>query len=189
MMTKTIRLTREDWLETGLQLLSNSGEQALTVERLCKATSRTKGSFYHHFQDRDRFVDALLEYWQSKYTDKIITAVERLKDPIAQRRELDRLAANVDNQLERVIRNWSAVDERVRQIIRQVDEQRINYLTNLISNLGQIDRQTANELAIVEYAAFLGLQYLFPDDNSRRMEHFITRVTEIISSYSSQQNK
>ncbi|MDJ0593739.1 MAG: TetR/AcrR family transcriptional regulator [Pleurocapsa sp. MO_226.B13] len=187
-MTKSIRLTREDWLETGLQLLSDCGEQALTIERLCQATSRTKGSFYHHFKDRDDFVNSLLEYWQSKYTDQIIIAVERLKDPIAQRRELDRLAANVDNQLERVIRNWSGVDERVRQTIRQVDDKRIKYLTNLIGKLAQIDSTKASELAIVEYAAFLGLQHLLPNADSKQKEYFITLITEIISSYCCKQH-
>lgn len=184
-MTKT-RLTREDWLETGLEILSDSGEKALTLERLCKATSRTKGSFYHHFQDRDEFIEALLEYWRSQYTDRIITAVDRLKDPISQRRELDRLAANADNKLERVIRNWSGVDDRVRQNIKQVDDRRIKYIANLIAKLGDIEPETAMELAIIEYAAFLGLQYLFPDGDFEAIEHFITRVTEIISSYSSQ---
>ncbi len=184
-MTKPLRLTREDWLETGLKLLSDLGEQALTLEKLCQATSRTKGSFYHHFQDRDDFVKALLEYWRSKYTDRIIIAVDRLKDPIAQRRELDRLAANVDNRLEQVMRNWSGVDERVRQTIKQVDDKRNEYLTNLNGKSAQIDSKRASELAIVEYAAFLGLQYLLPDADSKRIEHFITLVTKIISSYCS----
>ncbi len=188
-MTKPVRLTRKDWLETGLQLLCDSGEQALTLERLCKAASRTKGSFYHHFKSHDEFINGLLEYWQSKYTEQIITAINRQKEPIIQRRELDRLAANVDDRLERIIRNWSGVDLQVRQTIRQVDDQRIKYLTDLISKLGHLDQQTANELAIIEYAAFLGLQYLFPDNESKQIEHFATRVTEIISSYSSQANK
>ena len=188
-MTKPVRLTREDWLETGLQLLNDSGEQALTLERLCKAASRTKGSFYHHFKNHDDFIDTLLEYWQSKYTEQIITAVDRLKDSMTQRRKLDRLAANVDDRLERIIRNWSGVDERVRQTIRKVDQRRIEYLTELISKIGHLDRQTANELAIIEYAAFLGLQYLFPDRETEQIEHFGIRVSEIISSYSSQQNK
>lgn len=179
-MTKPVRLTREDWLETGLQLLSDSGEQALTLERLCKAASRTKGSFYHHFKNHDDFINALLEYWQSKYTEQIIIAAERLKDSITQRRELDRLVANVDDRLERIIRNWSGVDERVRQTIRQVDERRIEYLTEIISKLDDFDRQTANELAIIEYAAFLGLQYLFPDNESKQIE-LGTRLSEIIS--------
>lgn len=183
-MTKPVRLTREDWLETGLQLLRESGEQALTLERLCKVANRTKGSFYHHFKNHAEFINALLEYWHSKYTEQIIIAVEQLTDPIAQRRELDRLAANVDDRLERIIRNWSGVDERVRQTIRQVDERRIKYLTDLIGKLDDLDRQTANELAIIEYAAFLGLQYLFPDNETKQIEHFGSRVSEIISSYS-----
>ena len=188
-MTKPIRFTREDWLKIGLQLLSNSGEQALTLEQLCKIASRTKGSFYHHFKNHDDFINALLKYWRSKYTEQIITAVEQQKDPIIQRKELDRLAANVDNRLERIIRNWSSVDRRVRQTIREVDEQRIKYLTDLIYKLGHLNQKTANELAIIEYAAFLGLRYLFPDNKSKQIEHFGTRVNEIISSYSSQSNK
>lgn len=188
-MTKPIRFTREDWLEIGLQLLRDSGEQILTLERLCEVASRTKGSFYHHFKNHDDFINALLEYWQSKYTEQIITAVARQKDPKIQRRELDRLAANVDDRLERIIRNWSGVDQRVRQTIREVDNRRIKYLGDLISKLGHIDRQTANELAVIEYGAFLGLRYLFPDNESKQIEHFGTLVTEIISSYSSQANK
>ena len=188
-MAKLTRFTREDWLETGLQLLRESGGRALTLEQLCKVASRTKGSFYHHFKNHDEFINALLEYWQSKYTEQIIIAVEQLTDPIAQRRELDRLAANVDDRLERIIRNWSGVDERVRQTIKQVDDRRIEYLTDLISKIGHLDRQTANELAIIEYAAFLGLRYLFPDNESKQIEHFGTRFSEIISSHSSQQNR
>lgn len=188
-MSKSIRFTQENWLEIGLQLLSDFGEQALTLERLCATANRTKGSFYHHFKNHDDFINALLKYWQSRYTEQITTAVDRLKDPMIQRKELNRLAANVDNRLERTIRNWSSVDLRVRQIIKLVDDRRINYLTDLISRLGHLDRQTANELAVIEYATFLGLRYLFPDNESKQIKHFGTRVTEIISSYSSQVSK
>jgi len=181
-MRVSTRLTREDWLEIGLRLLGASGERALTIDCLCQATGRTKGSFYHHFHSHDGFINALLEYWQSEYTDRIIAVVNQLERPIAQRRELDRLAASVDSRVEKAIRNWSGVDERVRQILKQVDDKRIKYLTGLIAELGQFDETTAFELAIIEYSAFLGLQYLFPNTDSDWMEHLITRVTQIISS-------
>jgi AcrR family transcriptional regulator len=70
-MTLSTRLAREDWLETGLQLLGSEGEKALTIERLCQVAGRTKGSFYHHFKSYDDFVNALLEYWQSECTNQI----------------------------------------------------------------------------------------------------------------------
>jgi AcrR family transcriptional regulator len=183
-MTISERLTREDWLETGLRLLGTEGEKALTIERLCQAANRTKGSFYHHFKNRDEFINALLEYWQSEYTSRIISTVEQLDDLNERRRQLDHLAASLDSQIERAIRNWSGGDERVQQALKGVDEKRINYLAKLIGSLGQPDEDVALELAIVEYATFVGLQYLFPNADPVWMERIIHRATQVTSSFS-----
>ncbi|QYO63118.1 TetR/AcrR family transcriptional regulator [Leptolyngbya sp. 7M] len=180
---KTIeRLTRNAWFEIGLQLLAAEGEKALTIDRLCQTAERTKGSFYHHFKSHDEFVTALLAYWQFEYTNRIIARVEQLEDLSDRRRELDRLAASVDSRLERAIRRWSGVDERVQLTLKQVDEQRIQYLAKLICELGQSDEETAHELAVIEYAAFVGFQQLFPEAESQWIERLIHRVTQLISS-------
>jgi AcrR family transcriptional regulator len=177
------RLTRDAWFEIGFQLLGTDGEKALTIDRLCQIAERTKGSFYHHFKSHDDFVTALLVYWQFKYTDRIISKVEQLADLNARRRELDHLAASVDNRVERAIRQWAGVDERVQHILKHVDDQRIQYLAKLISELGQPDHETAYELAVIEYAAFVGLQQLFPQAESQWIERFSNRVTHLISSF------
>jgi AcrR family transcriptional regulator len=182
-MSSIERLTREDWLETGLHLLGNEGEKALTIERLCQITNRTKGSFYHHFKNRDEFIIALLDFWQSAYTNRIISAIEQLDDLNERRRKLDHLAASLDSQIERAIRNWSGNDERVQQALQRVDERRIRYLAQLIGELGQSNEEVAFELAIVEYAAFVGLQHLFPNADSTWVERIINRVTQMTASY------
>lgn len=182
-MSSVERLTREDWLETGLHLLGNEGEKALTIERLCQVADRTKGSFYHHFKNRDEFITALLDFWQSAYTNRIISTIEQLADLHERRRKLDHLAASLDSQIERAIRNWSGHDERVQQTLQRVDERRIRYLAQLIGELGQSDSEVAFELAIVEYAAFVGLQHLFPNADSTWVERIIHRVTQMITSY------
>jgi AcrR family transcriptional regulator len=178
------RLTRENWLETGLNLLGTEGEKGLTIERLCQVANRTKGSFYHHFKNRDEFINALLEYWQSEYTNRIILTVEQLDSLNERRQQLDHLAASLDSQIERAIRNWSGSDERVQQALKGVDEKRINYLAQLIGELGQPDEEVALELAIVEYATFVGLQYLFPNADPVWMERIIRRATQVTSSFS-----
>jgi AcrR family transcriptional regulator len=180
-MTTSERLTPENWLETGLNLLATEGEKALTIERLCQVSSRTKGSFYHHFKNRDEFITALLEYWQSEHINRIISIVGQLDDLNERRRKLDHLAASLDSQIEPAIRNWSGGDERVQQALKSVDEKRINYLAQLISELGQPDKDVALELAIVEYATFVGLQYLFPNADRVWMERIIHRATQVIS--------
>src|SRR5688500_82529 len=42
------RWTREDWVELAVARLKADGAGALTLEALCLAAGRTKGSFYHH---------------------------------------------------------------------------------------------------------------------------------------------
>jgi AcrR family transcriptional regulator len=184
-MTTFERLTRENWLETGLQLLGVEGEKALTIARLCEVTNRTKGSFYHHFKNRDEFTNALLEYWQSEYTNRIISTVEQLDDLSDRRRKLDHLAASLDSKVEREIRNWSGNDARVKQALKSVDDQRINYLAQLIGELGQFEQKVALEIAIIEYATFVGLQHLFPEADSSWIEQIFYRFTQMTSSLTS----
>jgi AcrR family transcriptional regulator len=170
-------------MKFGQELIINLSNNILTIDRLCQIAERTKGSFYHHFKSHDDFVTDLLVYWQFKYTERIISTVEQLADLNARRRELDRLAASVDSRVERAIRQWAGVDERVQHILKHVDDRRIQYLAKLISELGQPDDETAYELAVIEYAAFVGLQQLFPQAESQWIERFSNRVTQLTSSF------
>ena len=177
-----VRLTLQDWLKAGLELLGSEGEKALTIEGLCQATQRTKGSFYHHFKSHEVFVSALLDYWQSEYTARIFKEVEQLSDPSERRRELDRLAASLDNRVERSIRRWAGVDARVNAVLTQIDEERISYLMALIVELGQSNEAVAYELAVIEYAYFVGIQQLFPEAEPLWLEQLSIRLTHLISS-------
>lgn len=182
-MTTHERLTRQNWLETGLNLLGTHGEKALTIERLCKITNRSKGSFYHHFKNRDEFTVAILEHWQSEYTDRIISTVDRLDNLAERRQTLDRLVARLDSQIERAIRNWSGSDERVWQALKSVDEKRIEYVAKLIGDSGQLERKIALELAIIEYATFIGLQHLYPDAEDVWIEQIFLRLAQLTVSF------
>ncbi|BAZ47357.1 TetR family transcriptional regulator protein (plasmid) [Chondrocystis sp. NIES-4102] len=182
-MTTHERLTRQNWLETGLNLLGTHGEKALTIERLCKITNRSKGSFYHHFKNRDEFTVAILEHWQSEYTDRIISTVDRLDNLAERRQTLDRLVARLDSQIERAIRNWSGSDERVWQVLKSVDEKRIEYVAKLIGDSGQLERKIALELAIIEYATFIGLQHLYPDAEDVWIEQIFLRLAQLTVSF------
>ena len=53
------------WFETGLRLLVAEGPSALTIERLCRETGKTKGSFYHHFSGQEGFRAGLIDWWKT----------------------------------------------------------------------------------------------------------------------------
>ena len=46
-------VSKAEWLETGLQALSEGGVAALTVEGLAKTLGIAKAGFYWHFKNRD----------------------------------------------------------------------------------------------------------------------------------------
>ncbi|MFT4706402.1 MAG: AcrR family transcriptional regulator, partial [Ascidiaceihabitans sp.] len=58
------RLTKEKWVQHGLETLEKSGFGALNAEPLAKALKVSRGSFYWHFNDIDVFRKAVLELWR-----------------------------------------------------------------------------------------------------------------------------
>ena len=63
-MQKTRRgVSKAEWLELGLQALSENGVAALTIEGLAKSLGINKAGFYWHFKNRDDLLRQLLNYW------------------------------------------------------------------------------------------------------------------------------
>ena len=58
------RLTRDDWLLTGLTALCEGGPGTLGAEPLARRVGATKGSFYWHFKDVPDFHGQLLGRWE-----------------------------------------------------------------------------------------------------------------------------
>ena len=160
------RSTPSDWCLAGLAILRDQGPQVVTVERLCAALRKTKGSFYHHFRDMDAFLAALLEEWEELHTGRPIAAAEAAETPRRQSALLDAVVLGIDHDLDRAVRAWGRHDSRVREALRRVDERRIGFLTELHRAQGQAGPR---RLAELEYAVFLGAQELgFIEDPRRR---------------------
>lgn len=141
-------MARADWLEAGAAVLAGGGAQALTIDRLCTLTGRTKGSFYHHFKAMGGFEAALLGHWTDANASRVEAAGRDGGGPYG----LDDLALGLEAGLEAAVRRWAAVHEGARRAVAEVDALRIAFLTGLHGGDG--DR------ARLEYAAFLGLLLL-----------------------------
>ena len=61
-------LSREDWLEKALNVVSRVGGAKLRINNLVTEVGVTKGSFYWHFKDREDFVRSLIDHWHQRYT-------------------------------------------------------------------------------------------------------------------------
>lgn len=136
----------------------------MTIEALCGAADRTRGSFYHHFVDHGAFIAALMDAWRLLYTDEIIERAQRSGDPEATSARLNSLASALDHRTEARIRQLALANDRARMVLGEVDRKRIDFLASLYGARASIDEKTAFKLAQIEYAAFVGAQMLWPDE-------------------------
>lgn len=156
------RTTRGDWIEEGFRILATDGDGAITVEALCERLDRTKGSFYHHFAGRRGYVEALLEEWQRRSTDRLIETGHGAGSVEERLRAVNRQASELRNaRVERAIRAWAAREPLAARAQDRVDARRLEFLEELCrERMGEGD--AARQLARVFQLVFVGAQHLEP---------------------------
>lgn len=153
------RLSYDDWVRRGLDILAEEGAEALKIDRLCKRLNVTKGSFYHHFQNREAFVQALLDHWEHSFTDDIIDQANRYARGEDRSKALNRITASMKQDTERAVRAWAQWNPLVADRVERIDRKRLAYLGEIIAPLVQVPER-APLIAKLAYAHFLGVQQL-----------------------------
>jgi AcrR family transcriptional regulator len=199
------RLTRDDWLVQALAQLTAIGPEGVRLEAICDSLGKTRGSFYHHFEDHDAFVAQMMTLWRDMNTDDVIDLIEAQADldpsELAEfaddldadllaeiteqvggaRGRLNQIAALMDHQVEQAIRRFALARPAAMAVVEEIDQRRIGFLARLTMQQFQIDEAQATALAEIEYATFVGCQHLFPDASPERLEAIGTRVDRMIA--------
>lgn len=154
-----MKLTKDEWLSAGLTILTQQGPTALKVDLLCKQLQVTKGSFYHHFANRECYVEHLLAFWVKQNTHDIIAQVDDIESLSDKSAALDAMTMAADTGPEKAFRAWALTNELVASFVEQVDLKRVEYLECLIGP--QLPSPvSANLVAKLAYAHFVGAQQL-----------------------------
>lgn len=152
-------MSRADWLAAAFDLLCTGGIDMLKVEPLAKHLGVTKGSFYHHFDDRRDLHLAVLGAWEDAGTEAIIVEVDRdQSEPETRLAALVEAALTSDpqaDQVEAAIRSWAASDPEVAVAVERVDQRRLDYVTDLLMGAG-FSRAVAGRRARLLYRALIG---------------------------------
>ena len=126
----TGQLNRQDWIEAAWDAFVSGGIDEVTVQRIARKLNVTRGSFYHHFEDRADLLRELLRYWEREYTIRIREDIEILQlDPASSLLALARLIRSRGASRHDVrVRAWAINDPTVRDLLRQVDQQRLDFV-------------------------------------------------------------
>lgn len=156
------RMRRSDWLDLGLRQLAARGPDRMGIDALCVAAGKTRGSFYHHFDDHDAFIDAMLGRWADRQTFSVIAEVEAA--PPERRPGMLVLASlRLDPRLDGALRAFGRTHKGAAARIAEVDAARLGYLERLHRDLNGLKKGAASALARLEYAAFIGGLMIWPE--------------------------
>jgi AcrR family transcriptional regulator len=153
----TARLTAADWIAAAMDAIVREGPAAVAVEPLATRLGATKGSFYHHFANRDALIVATLEEWERTQTEAVIARVELISHP-GERLRAILAAAFVDRPggIRDAALFAAAGHPLFKPVVNRVTERRVRYFTERYVELG-FPRTTARRRALMLYLAYVGI--------------------------------
>ena len=133
------RLDGPDWAVEALAALSRGGVAAVAVEPIAARLGATKGSFYHHFTNRDDLLGAALELWELQHTVAVNADVDAASaDPRERLYLLIRAAIRMAEPDPIGVKLLASADHPlVAPTLKRVTAARLDYLTRLYGQLGQ----------------------------------------------------
>lgn len=176
-------VSKAQWLDRGLQALSEGGVAALTVDGLAKSLGIARAGFYWHFKNRDDLLRQLLRYWSHELTEVVSTNPEVLA--LAPKSRLIRTAEMIlDHELTRfeiAIRQWALQDADAARAVKKVNRLRLDLVRNAFSELDF----EGNDL---EVRTMLFVCYhswespMFPEISRKRRRDLIAKRIELLTS-------
>jgi len=173
------RLSREDWLEEGIKILSEFAQDKLRILYLCERLKVTRGSFYHHFESIDDYISSLMKKWEEENTFEFIRHSDKGIDARERMEILANRVGDAQQSVEASIRSWSFYNPLVKEHLNRVDQERLAYLRGIFKDLGY-DKKKVKVMAMIDYGLLIGIQQLNPDISKKEMEKIYNVYREMI---------
>ena len=177
------RVSKAEWLEKALEVLSENGIESVKIEFLSKKLGISKGGFYWHFRNRDDLLRQMLDYWSSEFTDVVLKNhfIQTL-GPEERIMEIMRLINDYElAKYDLPIRAWGQHDPVVKKAWVKVMSQRMKFFNSIMLEIGH-DKKTAETLTRLflgyhswEYGIFKNESKKMKDERMKLRLKFFTK--------------
>ncbi|MBT6338355.1 MAG: TetR/AcrR family transcriptional regulator [Desulfobacula sp.] len=177
------KLNKVAWFEQGFNILKTFGAADLTIENLTNKLNKTKGSFYHHFKNRDDYFEKLLGFWEKKQTFDIEEIRKQEKSFEGINSTLLKLSKkNMDPDIEVAIRAWALRDPLARSFQERIDNQRLGFLRAMFSLMTD-DPEQVEMISLIRYCFYIGSHQLIPSIDEKIYKEKIAALMEMFETY------
>src|SRR6266567_8866689 len=150
-------LSAADWVGAAIEAIVAAGVSAVAVEPLAARLGATKGSFYHHFPNRDALIAAALDDWEAAQTEAVIERLELIPDPGERLRAVIAAAfADRPGGIRDAALLAAAAHQLVKPVVERVTERRLHYFTEAYRQLG-MTKPRARQRATMLYLSYIGV--------------------------------
>lgn len=154
-------LRKENWLDATLGLLLENGNGSFSIDLLCKKLQVSKGSFYHHFKNRDDLVKKVLHKWELENTLKVIELTEKVKQSPKKLKVLTILTGKLSNRYEQAMRAWARYEDAAKSAVAKVDKMRMDFIREAFLQTSANEKE-ARRKALHIYVIFIGARFIEP---------------------------
>lgn len=153
-------VTAQDWVDAAAADFAVGGLATVRVEPLARRLGVTKGSFYWHFTDRGALLDAVVARWENEHTEAMIIEAQRGDLPAQKiRRLLVAVTARLGESRGEQLLYLQAEHEGVRSAVERVTTRRLDYLRDLMVELG-VARPEAERRSALALSTAVGMEQL-----------------------------
>ncbi len=168
-------LTRNDWIAAGFDALDGEGYSGISAESLARRLNVTRGSFYHHFRNREDFVRALLTAWEDDYTARMLAYAAEGRSAGDTLTRYLRIAAEKRPGREVAIRAWALQDALVAAFQQRVDATRLAFAVEMSRRWVRMPGE-AEIVGQVAHLCLIGGQQAGLRREAERFNHFMQRA-------------
>ena len=176
--------SREDWIKAGLDMLQSGGHRSVKIEALARKLGVSKGGFYGYFINREAFLQAMLDYWETANSIDIFDYIYKQKGDLSFK--LQKLLYLVDDDkydsLEVSMFYWAAIDPSAKKVVMRVIEGRLDFVNKLLLEGGFSQEEAERRGHIVHHymAGCRPFRALLPKSGSPERQAQLDRFIKLV---------